>query len=294
MNVWIEYASWIAYSSGYLLSMLVLLWFGRLVFDTFTSYKLATELTEKDNPAVGVLIVGYLLGLVAVICGLFHGEQTVDVPTIDLFIEEMIPIGIYGAVSILLLYVAGIINDRLILRKFSNHEEISKKQNVAVAVVMGATYMGSGLIIAGGIYGSRNILSLVAAFVLGNFCLVLYSLFYHKLTGYDDHKELGDRQNVAAGLAHGGTIIAYSLVLMKGAALPDYMNDSAWTERLIYWAYYAVAGLVLLTLIRIVCDRLFLVQAKMRKEIVEQQNINAGLMEAALAISFGLGLVFCL
>jgi uncharacterized membrane protein YjfL (UPF0719 family) len=58
--------------------------------------------------------------------------------------------------------------------------------------------------------------------------------------------------------------------------------------------YYAVAGLVLLIITRIINDRLFLPKAKISKEIVEDRNINAGLMEAGIALAMGSAMVFCL
>ena len=95
-------------------------------------------------------------------------------------------------------------------------------------------------------------------------------------------------------MAYAGNIIGYSLILMKGAALPEYMDEEARIDRLIYWAYYAGAGVVLLVVIRALCDWLFLTRVKIHREITEDRNPNAGLIEGALAMAFGAAMVFCL
>jgi uncharacterized membrane protein YjfL (UPF0719 family) len=251
------------------------------------------QLTEKDNPAVGILMAGFLLGVTAIICGVFFGDS-VGTPSVAMFVEEIVPVIIYGGIGVVLLFLSGIINDKIILRQFSNRKEIIESHNSAVAVVMAATYVGSGLVIAGGICGSVDIVSLLVAFVIGQVTLVLFAIIYQKCTSYDDQEELGKNKNVAAGLAFGGNLLAYGLILMKGMSMEAGVEDWTWPDRLLNIAYYVVAGLVLLLVTRIVNDHLFLPKARISKEIVEDRNLNAGLMEAALAIAMGAAMVCCL
>ena len=58
--------------------------------------------------------------------------------------------------------------------------------------------------------------------------------------------------------------------------------------------YYALAGCVLLISIRVITDRAFLPGGRISEEIVRDRNLNAGYIEAALALSVGAVLVFCL
>ena len=99
----------------------------------------------------------------------------------------------------------------------------------------------------------------------------------------------------AAALAYGGNLIAYGLILMKGLSMDPYaMETWTWQDRLVHAGYYAVVGGALLAVTRIINDVLFLPKAKLSKEIVEDRNLNAGLMAATLALSMGAAMVFCL
>ncbi len=160
---------------------------------------------------------------------------------------------------------------------------------------MASAYMGSGLIIAGGIHGSLRLSSAVAAFAVGQVLLLIFGGLYQVLTRYDDQEELGVKKNLAAGIATGGNLLAYSLVLMKALSF-DVVNVKLWsvTDRVLHVLYYAVAGCVLLVLTRVINDRLFLPGASLKKEIAEDQNVSAGLVEAAVAVAMGCALVFCL
>ena len=51
----------------------------------------------------------------------FAGEGVI-VPTLEGFVGEIIPVAIYGAIGMVLLFVAGIINDKIVLHKFSVRE----------------------------------------------------------------------------------------------------------------------------------------------------------------------------
>jgi uncharacterized membrane protein YjfL (UPF0719 family) len=273
---------------------IVFLLVGKKLFDLLTPYSVNTQLTEKDNPAVGILVVGFLLGITAVMCGVFIGEGP-EVPSVEAFLDEIGPVAVYGFIGMFLLFIAGIVNDKIVLRKFSNQKEIIEFHNPAVAVIMAATYIGSGLIIAGGIRGSINIVSMLISFGVAQIALTIFAILYQIATKYDDQEEIGENKNLAAGFAFSGNIIAYSLILMKGVSMrTDMLEEWGWADRLLNVGYYAVAGLVLLIITRIINDRLFLPKAKISKEIVEDRNINAGLMEAGIALAMGSAMVFCL
>lgn len=289
-----EFLTWFLYSCGYLAVGILLLIAGKKVFDLLTPYSVDVQLTEKDNPALGILLCGYLIGTTAIIAGVFAGESTA-VPTWRIFLNEISEVMTYGGIGLFLLFISGMINDKLILHKFSNHDEVVVQRNTAVATVMGATYCGSGLIIAGGIYSSKNLFSLFTAFAVGQVILLLFGKLYQLLTRYDDQKELGEKKNLATGLSFGGVLIAYSMILMKGLMIPlKEVNIWTWADRLLNLSYYAVAGLILIIITRFINDFLFFPKVKVHDELITDRNINIGLMEAVLAISVGMLLLFCL
>jgi len=285
---------WVLYSAGYLALAVIFLLLAKKIFDAVTSYSLNTQLTAKDNPAVGLLLGGFMLGITAVLCGVLAGDAP-DEPTWANFSEDLVPVLIYGLIGIVMLFVAGIFNDKIVLRQFSNHKEIVDNQNSAVAVIMAATYIGSGLIIAGGISSSVNIVSALIAFVVGQAAFIFFGIIYQVVTKYDDQEEIGENKNLAAGIAFAGNLIAFSMILMKGLQI-DVELAVTWTlgDRCLNALYYAIAGAVLLIIARIITDRAFLPGGKISEEIVRDRNLNAGYIEAALALSVGAVLVACL
>ena len=288
-----EALAWFLYSSGYLAVAVLVLYLSKKVFDLATPYSVDVQLTEKDNPALGVLLTGFLLGVAAVLCGVFAGEGSG--PTLAAFGEEMIDVAIGGVLGVALLFVAGVVNDKLILSRFSNRKEVIEGRNTAVGLIMACTYVGAGLVVAGAIYASTDIASAVVMFVFGQLVLVLFARIYQRVTRYDEQEQLGEKQNLAAGIAFGGNILAYSLILMKGAMIdPAEAAEWTWADRLVEFGYYAVAGCVLLVVAHLVTDRVFLPTVRTADEIVNDQNVNAGLIETGLALAVGAALVFCL
>jgi uncharacterized membrane protein YjfL (UPF0719 family) len=100
---------------------------------------------------------------------------------------------------------------------------------------------------------------------------------------------------LAAGIAFAGNLLAYGMILMRGLRIDDAVVET-WSleDRALNALYYALAGCVLLIAARVITDRAFLPGGKVSEEIVRDRNLNAGYMEAALAISVGAVLVFCL
>ena len=282
------------YGSAFVVSALIMLYLAKSAFDLATPFKLKDQLTENDNPAVGIVLCGYLLGVIAVLVGSFMGEGE---GAMDLsgFLDDMGPTAFYGLLGMALLLFAGLINDILILREFSNTEEILKKKNLSVAVLIATTYLGSGLIIAGSLKGGEDILSVLLFFLIAQAALVLFSIVYQKATSYDDQKELGENKNLACGLAFAGNILAYSILLMKAGTMDSADGEILLlVDRLKYFAYYAISGAILLPILRFVNDMAFLPGAKLAVEIVRDRNTNAGLLEACLAVSMALVLIITL
>src|SRR5262252_7996040 len=105
-------------------------------------YSLTVETTIKDNPAVGIRFGLFLLASSIPLLNLLQ-------PSGNGLKEDFNVVAFYGLVSIILLVAAREVNDRLILYKFSNDAEVIGKKNTSVAVVEGASYLGTAFIVAG-------------------------------------------------------------------------------------------------------------------------------------------------
>ena len=151
-------------------SLLIFLVFARSVFGWVAraeGYSLTYETTVNDNPAVGVRFGLFLLASAIPFLNLLK-------PSDVSLREDFNILAFYGLISIVLLIIAREVNDKLILYKFSNDAEVIGKKNTSVAVIEGASYLGTAFIISGAF---SNVDSGIGAalrwFVIGQCILVV-------------------------------------------------------------------------------------------------------------------------
>jgi uncharacterized membrane protein YjfL (UPF0719 family) len=261
----------------YLVCSFVLFWIGKLVYDfTTPSYSLREQLVEHDNLAVAVALVGYYMGLVIAIGGVMSG------PSKGLE-EDLIDIGMYGVLAIVLLNLSRILNDRLVLRKFRVRDELIRDKNVGTGAVVFSAYVATGMIVFGSVSGvavldtSGTVLSVVVFWLLGQLALAIAGIVYDAMTSYDVHAEI-EKDNVAAGIAFGGALIGLGNIL-RHAASGDLIS---WPMAFQEFGFELLVGLILLPIMRAVTDMVLLPGAKLSDEISNQEhpNVGAGFVEA--------------
>lgn len=256
----------------YLISAFVLFWLGKLVKDlTTTSYSVREELVEKDNVALGVAMAGYYFGLVMAIGGTLSGpSQGLE--------NDLIDIGIYGLLAIILLNLSRLVNDGLILHGFKIRDELIDDQNAGTGAVIAASYIATGLVIFGAVSGEiGGIVTTVIFWALGQVALVLAGLVYEWITPYSIHDEI-EKDNVAAGVAFAGALVGIGIIVFHASA----GNFISWEVNLQDFAIEVVAGLILLPIVRFIADVILLPGQKLTDEIANQEhpNLGAGFIEA--------------
>ncbi|MDE2721837.1 MAG: DUF350 domain-containing protein [Gemmatimonadota bacterium] len=256
----------------YLISAFVLFWIGKLVKDlTTTSYSVREELVEKDNVALGVAMAGYYFGLIMAIGGTLSGpSQGLE--------NDLIDIGIYGLLAIILLNLSRLVNDGVILHGFKIRDELIDDQNAGTGAVIAASYIATGLVIFGAVSGEiGGIVTTVIFWALGQVALVLAGLVYELITPYSIHDEI-EKDNVAAGVAFAGALVGIGIIVFHASA----GNFISWTVNLQDFAIEVVAGLILLPIVRFISDVILLPGQKLTDEIANQEhpNLGAGFIEA--------------
>lgn len=257
----------------YLICAFVLFYIGKLVKDLTTSgYRVREELVEKDNAALGVAMAGYYFGLVMAIGGTLSGpSQGLD--------NDLIDIGIYGLLSIVLMNLSRFVNDGLILHGFKIRDELIRDQNAGTGVVVAASYIATGLVIFGAVSGEiGGIVTTIAFWALGQVALVLAGLVYEWITPYSIHDEI-EQDNVAAGVAFAGALVGIGVIVFHASA----GNFISWAVNVQDFAIEVVAGLILLPIVRTIADVILLPGQKLTDEIANQEhpNLGAGFIEAA-------------
>lgn len=263
-----------------LLFMFIIL-LSKMVNDWLTPFSVDEELTLKDNVAFAISIGGYLTATTIVFVGAMTG------PSKGIF-QDLLLVGGYSILGIGLLNISRYINDSCILYKFSNVKEIITDRNEGTGAVQFGSYVASGLIVAGSISGEGGgILTAVAFFVLGQVALIGFTWIYNVITPFDVHDEI-EKDNVAAGIAFGGALIALGFILMKGAS----GNFISWSHNLKKFALDALLIFLLLPIVRIFFDKIIIPKSDLNHEIKNDRNIGAGFLEAMVMIGFSVVLYF--
>ncbi|MEW6264307.1 MAG: DUF350 domain-containing protein [Thermodesulfobacteriota bacterium] len=263
----------------------VLFLIGKIVNDLLhREYKLNFELVEKDNAALALALVGYYFGLVLAIGGAIVG------PSVGLA-GDLIYLGIYGLLSIILLNVSWYVCDRCILYRFKIGDELVRDQNLGTGAVSAGVSLASGLIIYGAVKGQGGgILSTIVFWAIGQVVLVLAGFVYSRIVSYNVHEQI-EKDNVAAGVAFAGAIVAMGTIVGL-AAEADFVS---WTDNLPTYITYAILGLVLLPVVRFLTNKILLPTVKLADEIAKQEkpNLGAAYIEAFSYIAAAFIIYWC-
>jgi len=269
----------------YLVSCFVIFLIGKYVYQIFhKSINVKDELVEKDNFAFAVAHTGYFIGL------LFAIGSAIIGPSMGLQ-QDLIDIFSYGVLAIVLLNLSILINDKLILRKFSVEKEICVDKNTGTGVIEGASALATGLIILGSLSGEGSILTALVFWAVGQLLLILVSYVYNFITPYDIHVEI-EKDNVAAGVGFAGSIVAFGILIWFALA-HDFLG---WKESLITIGIDVLIGIILLPVVRFITDKILLPGRKLTDEIVNQETPNVGvaLIEAFAYIGGAVLITWCL
>lgn len=272
----------------------ILFFLGKVVYNlVHREFDLNREMVENDNPAVSLAVTGYYAGLVISIGGAVIG------PSHGLA-NDVILILVYGVLSIVLLNLSYFVCDWLILAKFKIREELIRDRNQGTGAVVFGALVASGFVIYGSVSGTGgSIWTAIVFWVVGQTLLLIATLVYGKIVSFDVHQEI-EQDNVAAGVAFAGALIAMGIVVglaAEGAFV-------SWSESIPIFIAYAVTGLVSLPVLRILTDRLLLPGVSLSDEIIgirpdksrEERgpNVGAAYVEAFAYIAGAYIIYWCI
>lgn len=260
------------------LAVVVLLTLARLVQQWLYGQSLHDMLTQRDNPAIGVAVAGYLFGIMWTVTVLL-GTLSYDL------LPDVVHVLIYGGLGLILLTVVALGSCRLYLGA-SMQEQLANR-NVAAAIVVAGVYIATSLTYSGGLTGEGGgFWIMLLFFVLGQLALLVITYAFRLLTSYDDIQEI-TAGNSAAALALAGLLIAVGLVVRR-AVSGNYVGFvSAFGEFLL-----ALLLVVILYPVRQVIVQWLLLGGPMHwqaslldQEIARDKNVAAGLLEATAYIT---------
>ena len=270
----------------YLATCFALFFVGKLTYQLFQrKIKVQHELVEQDNFAFAVAHVGYFIGLLLAITSAIIGPS-------EELLEDILAIVVYGLLAIVLLNISIVINDKIILRRFSAYKEIIEDHNVGTGVIEGANAVGTGLIILGAVSGEGgSVVTALVFWLIGQVLLILTAYVYRWMIPFDIHDQI-ERDNVAVGLGFAGALVSIANLIRYGL-MTDFFS---WTDTLVEVGIDVGIGLLFLPLVRWLTDKILLPGRNLTDELINQEkpNIGAGLIEAFAYIGGSVLITLCL
>jgi uncharacterized membrane protein YjfL (UPF0719 family) len=271
-----QFLSRAGHASVVFLEVIALVWIGKKVLELSTRTRFKQELMVKDNPAAGVTLAGFYLALFIALSGLLAGEA-------GTLLEDLTLVAIHGACAVVAIAVSCFLWRPIV--GITLREDILTAHNLGAGLLSAAVLVATGLIYRGAVSLEADHYIVVGVFfALGEGALLLYLLLYEWVTPYDVYDEIKDKGNVAAAVSFTGATIAAGLILgnaVQGSFLT--WKDSI-TESLLY-----MVPLLALPLVRwVVVNGLLLGFGNVNKEVVEDRNAAAGLVEAAAYVGIAL------
>ena len=273
---------------------LIILVLSKFINDVVTHYRINEEVVQKGNTAIALGLSGYFLGVILVFVGAAYQPFSLIVSDGLGFNREfafdVLRVFLYSLAGIAALNLVRLLTEYLVLYKFSVRRELVERQNVAIGAVEFGMAIAIGLLIAGSISGSGGGPDASLAFFgMGLVVLILFTLFYELTTPFNIHEEI-EKNNLAVGITLGGNLIAIGLVIFK-AVFGDFLG---WSEGIAQLLTFAVAGFILLYLLRLIIDLVLLPSTKVSDELVTGQNIGVAFIESTIVISAALVLLFAI
>ena len=261
---------------------LLLLLLGKVFYERTSHFSFLDELTERDNPAFGACLAGYLLGIALALTGAFP-------------LGPVSPLGALrdlasgGLLAILLMRASIWINDKLILNHFSIDVEMLRDRNIGAGAAVAGSCVGTGLVLAGALTGDsvdwlHSVRDVVVYWAAGQALFIGGAWAFYHSAGYDVQETMEHDNNAAAGISLGGFLAGLGVLLW--AVLQNASSDLLVELAAILVA--ALVGIPLLLLASIVTRKLLLPHINLPKEITLDKNTAAGLICATASVATAL------
>lgn len=269
----------------------LLLFLAKMLYRLVSPFKLDDELTENDNPALGLSMCGYYIGVAIIFVGVMYdpASQFINLPIKELLTNIVIDMG-YATIGVVVMLIGAMLVDKVLLPQFSTTQEIIRDRNMGVGWLQFGSFTASALAVAGAINSSwGGIPATILLYALGQLAILGCGFGYRFLAGYNVAKEI-EEDNVAAGGSLAMSLIAIGILVAKVAAA-DY---EGYLDIVIWFVIDTVFSVLILLALRWFTDLVFLPRATYKEEVVRDRNINAPFIEGSLEIAMALIIVFAL
>jgi uncharacterized membrane protein YjfL (UPF0719 family) len=244
---------------------------------------LNTELFGNNNTALAVSLCGYLLAICIALGGAISGPESG-------ILSDLVQIAIYGAITIIVMLVAGYLCEKVLLPGFDNTKEIVVDKNLGTASVEFGVHIANALVLLSIIQSQGTWYSALIFWGLAQVVFIVAAKIYEILTPYSIHDEL-ERDNTAVGVALAGVFIGLGNIV----SISVNGNFIGWKEDLTTFFLNILFGFLVLFVVK---QLTVLVLASgnslHEKQVSDTPNVGAGLLEALGYVGGSLLIVWAL
>ena len=249
----------------------------------------AEELASRDNAAFGIAMAAGTVSLALMLTGAVSGELGAS------YLEEIVSVGSYGLLGLVLIKVGRLIQDKVLLRGIEIQSQI-KSGNVAAALVDAANTIAIGLILRAVMLWVESetlsgLLVVLAAFVITQLLLALVTSYriqvFARRNNGNSLQQAFAKGHVALSIRFMGHLIGVALALTAASGVVAYSEQTLWIA-LMTWAGVTLLFTMLVSLLAVIARNVILAGVDVAEEVDHQHNLGVAAIEAAIYISIGL------
>lgn len=247
------------------------------------------ELLKKDNPAFGISLAAAMFALAIMLSGTIYGSPENDAS------YSIKAVGLFGVIGIALMAMTRIIFDKVMIRTISLRDEIVRG-NVAVAIADAGNVLAAAIIIRAiliwvMVNSVEGITFLLAGWAISQAVLTVLTLaqfrIFRILNKGTRMQEALKNGNTALALRFAGQKIGAAFALATAARIVVY-EEYEMASILASWLAASIAVLIAWKILCLAADRIILFRAAANHEVVAQNNVAVGAVQAVICIAAGL------
>jgi uncharacterized membrane protein YjfL (UPF0719 family) len=254
----------------------VLAWVGKFAYGVFhPGARVDRELTARDNVAFALALGGYYFGILIVV------GAPLSSPSRGPLWWDALSVAGWGLLAIVLLNLASLASRRVLFGGLDLTAEIVDRGNASAGIVLAGSHVANALLILGALSDEGGLLPAAVFWLYAQILLEAAAFVFTKTIGHEVAREIV-RDNRAAALVVAGVLVAMGNVLRMSITGPF----EGWGPGFVASTGYAIAGLVLLFVVRWLTDWMLLPGVTLRQEVLEQEvpNVGVGYLEAIFYI----------
>jgi len=253
--------------------VIVFLFLSKKIADLITRFDDDVQISQNENLAVALRRFGFFVGV-----GIAMQALIPDVSSyrdIGLFC-------VFALIVVAIFFFAHVINDLIIIPGVSNNELV-KAGNVPTGIIEAGAFIATGILVNGAFSGDQGgIVSAAVFFFLGQFVMIAAIFVHEKIYRFNVVQCVQDN-NLSAGVAVAGLLVAYSIILRASIA-GDFIG---WVSSLSAFAASAATGMIALIIFERVAALIFLPKTSIG-DAIRRRNTAAIVLVQAITIALAL------